>query len=421
MVKKEDEDKTRHDFTSIGEMTEFLHPEDMEAELKFKQLNGELFPEKEETSLETNVEDLPDDIPTETLDDLPPDLPGEVTEIQDEVPFEESPAFSSEFSDEIASEESFDSSLIEDVSIGEPESENIFEETLDDLPEDIPTETTEETVVYKEPENFKEVQSFAQNFSYGEIPSGGNPPFSILINNIKFQEDADNILALLREYKILNNENEKDFIKSTEFGVLLVPQINEYLAIILTHKLRRFDCDIEMGLADQIQPSKSGEKNPRGLTNKSHLHQNKTEHFELEKDHAAVAEVISSTTATLVGYVINKYHGVETAFRMLETDDLDRLHFIQNSLDQALQSLDEDTQADYTDFTENFHQLYSDLLKEIKQKALQHNANALLGVSFSLTPFLSTKNSAQNKYQLTCTATLASVTKENTTEKDETI
>jgi uncharacterized protein YbjQ (UPF0145 family) len=174
-----------------------------------------------------------------------------------------------------------------------------------------------------------------------------------------------------------------------------------------------------MGLADQIQSSKSGEQNPRGLTSKSHLHQNRSEVYVIEKNQVAVSEVIVSTTATLVGYKIHKYYGVETAFRLIETEDLDRLHFIQNSLSETLEALDEDTQSAYSDFTENFHQIYTDLLNEVKEKAIQKNANALLGASYSLTPFLSTKKSAQTKYQLTCTATLANVSKEELTEEDE--
>lgn len=418
MTNKDDDDNDnddRHDFTSIGDMTEFLHPEDMEADLKFKQLTGELFPEKEETFPETSIEDLPDSIPGE---ELPPDLPPDVLP---ELSFEELAELPSDPSEDLPTEESFDSTMVADITIGFPD-----DEISDNFPEEIPEEILneieeEEAPEFKEPENFKEVQTFAQNFSYGEIPAGGNPPFSLILKNIKYQEDADSILALLKEFKISTSENEKEFVRSIEYGTLLIPQVNEYLAILLTHKFRRFDCEIEMGLSDQIQPSRSGETNPRGLTNKTHLNQNRSEKFEFSKEQVILSEIIISTTPSLVGHKITKYQGVETAFRMIETEDLERLHFIQQRLSEALQNLDDETQSDYSDFTSNFHQIYTDLINELKEKAYKKMANALLGVSFALTPFLSGKQSSQNKYQLTCSATLVSVTKENITEEDETI
>lgn len=428
MTKKDDDNDDRHDFTSIGDMTEFLHPEDMEAELKFKQLNGELFPEKEETFQETSIDDLPDSLHEE----LPPDLPIET--LPDDA-FVENTDLSSESLEEIPVEEDFDSTLVADISIPFPleMQEEISEEiseiyNVDELqneaeilvPENI-SEVLNEPERYKEPENFKEVKTFAQNFSYAKLPAGGNPPFSLILKNIKFKEDADSILALLREYKISTPDTEKEFIRSIEFGSLLIPQINEYLAILLTHKCRRFDCEIEMGLSDQIQPSKSGEINPRGLTNKTHINQNKREKIELNNDDVVLSEIIISTTPTLVGHKITKYLGVETSFRMIETEDLERLHFIQRSLSEALQTLNEDTQADYSNFTSNFHQIYTDLINELKEKAHQKKSNALLGVSFSLTPFLTEKQTSQNKYQLTCTATLVIVTKENILEANETL
>jgi uncharacterized protein YbjQ (UPF0145 family) len=416
MVKKDDDDDNRHDFTSIGDMTAFHHPDDLEAELKFKEINT--------VQLETKIETL-----TEEEGDAE-----EVVEVQafdsaedsspPEIPLDDLPDI--DFGEPVAAEEievnteaNFDHSTLEDITIDVAEDSVFSDEITEAIPEEIQNDFAEEQITYTKPETFNEVQSFGQNFSIGELPSGGNPPFSLLIKNIQFEEDADSILGLLREYKIVNNENENEFARSMEYGNLLIPQINEYLAIILTHKLRRFACDLEMGLSDQIQPSRSGDSNPRGLINKTHLAQNKKENFNVTKDQIPLSEIIATTTSGLIGYRISQYKGVETAFRMLENADLERLHFVQDRLNQDLQQLDDDTKSDYADFTSNFHQLYSDLLNEIKERAFLKSANAVLGVNFSLTPFLAAHNHSQNKYQLTCSATLAFVIKENLQDTNE--
>jgi uncharacterized protein YbjQ (UPF0145 family) len=401
MVHKKD--KTHHDFTGVGEMTEFLHPDDEEAELKFKQLNAlnsnsplEIPPDLPHSILNEGHEEIPRESTDSEFDLFETNLPEEKTEIVD-------------------TEEIFDNSSIEDIS---------FESTavLDETPEiEAEQETTnfytedfaeEVHQVYAEPETFKDVQNFANNFSYSSPPTGGNPPFSIIIKNLKFSEDVESILIFLKEFQIITPESEEDYKKSMSYGFLLIPQISEYLAILLTHKLRRFDIDIEIGLSDQIHPSKSEEYNPRGLTSRTHLSQNKSDHHVMSRDQITPEQMLVTTTGTFVGHKIEKYLGIETAFRIIDSDDLDRLHFIQQSLNGSLDFLGNQEKNDYLDFTNNFHQIYTDLINELKEMAFQKSANSLLGLSFTLTPFLSEKNLTQNKYQLSCTATLAFIIKD---------
>ncbi len=420
--------KNSNDLTSLTDISEFLHSEDAKTEQKLKELSG-LPQGLPEIPLEEELLDVSTPQAEETLPDLP---------FEESAPLENSFDESSELSTN-DQEENFDSTLVADISFDAPlESlddfpseitpeialevlESIPAEILEEIPDEIQNEIPEEVpeVIleeYKAPEDFKEVKTFAQNFSHSELPSGGNPPFSIIVKNITLKEEADDILALLREYKIATKENENELIRSLDLGTILIPQINEYLAILLTHKLRRYNFDIEMGLSDQIQPPKDEDYNPRGLTSKLNLKQNRSENFVFKKDQVPYTDILASTTPTLVGYKITKYHGVETSFRIVESDDLERLHFIQHTMTQALDTLDDETKNDYSNFKGNFHQIYNELLNEIREHAFLKNANALLGVSFSLTPLLNVLNQNQNKYQLICSATLASVLAEMTTE-----
>ena len=59
------------------------------------------------------------------------------------------------------------------------------------------------------PENFDDVKSFGNRMSYGIAAGGGNPPFSIIIKDLKYKEDAEDILSILRSHGLLNEENEE--------------------------------------------------------------------------------------------------------------------------------------------------------------------------------------------------------------------
>ena len=78
MVDNSDDDN--HDFTSIADRTAFIHSDDLEAELKFKQLN----PANNKKDIETLSE-----VSHQQEDDLPPDLPPELSFDSEELPNEE--------------------------------------------------------------------------------------------------------------------------------------------------------------------------------------------------------------------------------------------------------------------------------------------------------------------------------------------
>ena len=101
----------------------------------------------------------------------------------------------------------------------EPEvsQENTFsDEAQDEITEEIIEEVPEETKpqpTYVEPmtppEKFEEVKNFAQNFSYGQIQGGGNPPFSIIIRNLKYTEDKEDIITILSDFALVTEQNWK--------------------------------------------------------------------------------------------------------------------------------------------------------------------------------------------------------------------
>jgi hypothetical protein len=414
----------RRDLTRLEDISEFLHSDDPDVDSKFGSFDSPPDLPVEEAELpalppDTNnlfsTEENEFNFPTET--DFQTEAEAEpLTQSVDDL--DDSFAFSAEpeaMNDEFNSEE-----LLHEVTDAPLE----YDYQIPDLSDDLSEETNEVTSQFEPStithttEKFEEVKNFAQNFSYGQVTSGGNPPFSVVIRNLKFEEDKEDIVTILRDLGFLNEKNQEDYLRALSMGSLLIPQISEYAAIVLAHKLRRFDCDLEMGLSDEVHPSKSGEHNPKGLMKRESLRQNILEHYHAsENDHdISMKEVLVSTTSTLEGYIIKKYIGVQTSFAIVDEEELERLKFVQSQershsavinydTDQAISS----KQA-FMDYKSSFEHLFVDLRNELKSRAMKEKANALLGLSYQLMPLPFEKTSqGRNCYQLTCSATLAVV------------
>jgi uncharacterized protein YbjQ (UPF0145 family) len=204
-----------------------------------------------------------------------------------------------------------------------------------------------------------EVQDFAKNISVGQALTTGNPPFSIILKSIKYTEDADDILRILKEYGIVNDSNESVFKQGLEAGSVLISQISEYAAIILTHKFRQYDLDIIMGLSDEIHPPKI--KEGKGLISKISAHQNKEEDGELNSGVESPEIILMATTPTLENYKINRYIGIITEYSKVAKEDVAKLE-------------------------EDFDQNFGSLTDKLKEKAFKLRGNAVVGVTYQMTP-----------------------------------
>ena len=440
MVKKKAADEDSIDLTRIEDLSEFLHQEDSDLDSVFETFSpnsapfnndGPTSPGLDLSSLE---EDSPPDLPLEEENNFEASSLDEVSFEMDSVDSSDEFLENNDNSSDLEVESPFESLSDLDSSFEEAsfDSENIFENEplTEDLEEDISTNTTLDHPIYNEapinhpPENFNDIKSFAQNFSYGKIsPGGGNPPYTIILRHIKFKEDADNILDLLREFGLVNDSNEKDHLRALELGSLIIPQISEYTAIILAHKFRRFDLDLQVGLSDEVHPSKSGDINPKGLIKKDNLKQNKSEAFKLSEKDLSINDIIVSTTSNLPGYQVESFIGVHSTFTIVEESELEKLQYVQKKEREKSEIFDYAVNEDESDLTSakafkdyqySFELLYEDLTNQLKQKAFTQNSNALLGLNFQLSPLQFERSQNRiNAYQITCSATLAVVSKEN--------
>ena len=240
--------------------------------------------------------------------------------------------------------------------------------------------------VMKAPETFEEVKLFAENSSFSGMGVEGNPSFSVLLKNIRYVEDVNDILSMLRELSLLSDSEEQTRTRLMR-GHLLVPRISEYAAIFLAHKLRRFDIDIQVGLSDEIHPPKHHEAPELGLTSKGSLYQNQSHHFKFDDTKLELSQIIVAATPSLEGYQVMRYLGVASEHKMMEAD-----------------LVEDETSSEIPKH-------YQELAGRLKAHALKARANAVVGLNYQLTPLPSDINHTGQKYRLSCTGNLVWVNK----------
>lgn len=263
-------------------------------------------------------------------------------------------------------------------------------------------------------ENFQDLRDFGNAITYGVVTTGGNPPYSLILRNVKFEEDAEDIKIVLREHGLLSDDNEETITQGLEQGSLLISQISEYSAIYLAHKLRRFDVELRIGLSDQLHPSKSYTREGKGLVSKYNLRQNHRESLVTSEAEVDVHDIKMTTTPTLDGYNIHRYIDVVTAHTLIEEEELKRLHNINQSMEDTedtevlLEELldqfpKEELESPMEQFDLGLNEIYKELVVELRNEAFKVEANAVVGINFNITPLIfRSGNDTSVHYKITC-------------------
>lgn len=301
---------------------------------------------------------------------------------------------------------------------GEPKSSQTLSTSPRETTHGVPTKA----------ETFSDLRDFAEHVQYGEIQSNANPPFSLIIKNIHYKEDADEVLRTLRELKLVNAQNQTIYEKSAQSGHVLISQISEYIAIYLAHKFRNMEADILVGLSDDLNPSQFYATNSRGLVNKSHVFQNKSEHQNLEQK-VRPQDIIVSTFQQLPGRNNEKYLGILTETKIIDQKVFESLpkEMIENddpvsNKNREFSLLKELHHGDIelSVYEQDMAAVYQQLFDSLRAKAVLINANAVLGISLQITPFfpaLHQSHQPQNpneqtavQYRITCTGNAVRIT-----------
>lgn len=365
----------KKDLTSIEDLGEYLHEE-----------NGTQFTDF--TLEETPSSESPENNDFGALDFGTTE---EFPESKEETPSEEETeenTFSSleEPAEEKETEDVTITNLVDETLFGNNDLEKTRSLTFDSPLLDEPTPEYKPEPVYKQPETFEEVKRFAEESSFTGMGVEGNPSFSVLIRNVKFVEDVNDIIILLKELQLLS-DSEEETRKRLSRGHILVPRVSEFAAILLTHKLRRFDIDIQMGLSDEIHPPKHHEAPEAGMVSKHSLHQNQIHHFHFDHPKLEISQIIVSATPTLQGYQVIRYLGVASEHKTVPAEMVE---------DEA---------------SEEVPRYYQELAQKLRAHAVKASSNAIVGLNYQLTPIPSEYGGIGHKYRLSCTGNLVWVNK----------
>ncbi len=387
---------SKKDLTRIEDLGEYLHELNSEEETFEVDQPADL-PElpTEETSFETTTFDSEsfsssDETFTQGSEEKVPDFQEAEVNFnlsEDEGDFS-APDFANESSGEVEEEtfphhepsDEIDSSKDEEIT-------NFETSSFDEFPEEVQEVAPISEPSFQKPETFEDLKKFAEHTSPIGMGVEGNPSFSVLLKDIKYIEDVHDIISLLKELELLT-DSEETVKQRLSRGHLLVPRISEFAAIFLAHKLRRFDIDIQVGLSDEIHPPKHQEKSETGIVSKSNLYQNQSHQFQFDNSKIELSQIILSTSSNLVGHQVIKYVGVASEHKILDSI------IVENEASDEIPS----------------H--YSELANKLKAHAVKANANAIIGLSYQLTPIPSEYGSSHSKYRLSCTGNLVWVNRQ---------
>ena len=211
------------------------------------------------------------------------------------------------------------------------------------------------------------MRDYGNAISHGPISPEANPPYSLALKHIVYEEDAQAIMAILREYGIITPENEALMEQGLEHGALLIPQVGEFVATSLAHRLRGLHLDIVCGLSEDIHLPKNYRQEARGNVSKKNLYQNVRKHSSL-KETLPWEEVTLATTPTLEGHTIQAYVGIITECSEVEESDLEALSSDGVSFEGP--------------------GIYRDLGRGLKAQASKLKAHAVVGINYQFIPTL---------------------------------
>ena len=241
----------------------------------------------------------------------------------------------------------------------------------------------------------------------------------------------EDIADILKQVGIISEDEVSSMTSTLSNGQYLISRISEYAAIILCHKLRRFDIEILMGLTEQINPPKSYDSEDRGLLTKASILNNKKFHYSHKAQEKET--ILTTTLPQLDGHIIKKYLGIITKSKQFSAKELSPNN-LEDEIMNKMEAGDKQKVLDYRlkrenylatkskieekDFlsqldekdessNSNLDDIYTGLVEKLKEKAYKHQANGVVGINFIVTPLpLQDYRSHDTIYQIQCSGNM---------------
>ena len=276
-----------NDLTKLTDLSEFEHELDQATEDYFQKkskesnLNEDNESEEltEDNSLETQESFTDEDWENESKEEFG-------TSENQEEPFEKSHPEENPLSDEdltITDWNEFEEKEEESTSFLAPDvQDEIAEETEENLPESIEEESHSSIaneIIHEELQELEMIFDPMLNF---DASSEGNPPFSILIEEIQ-EAEVQKLFKLLKKYSLVQ-DNEKESLNRIQKGEYLIPRISEFACIIITRELKHYPFKLTIGPSDKVFSSSFYiDPHPGGLPTFENIDHNKNAHIKIGK------------------------------------------------------------------------------------------------------------------------------------------
>lgn len=395
-----DDPKNKSDITRIEDLEEFEHDEeDLDDDLEEFSFD-ESIDESEDQNEDLNEDDLDaeDDLDTVNFDEF--EEQDEYEDLENDKPnnYEEQDNYFEETPHELSSDDSFlefDDEISDEPSKEDQSQQLEATKELETASSDIQAPDNVTETIFEPSKDITEISTSLNAISYGELPSPGNPPYSIKMTQIKYHEDTEFIIQILKEYHLINDDNKDDYLLSLQKGTLLIPRISEFLAITLANKLRVIQADMVIGLAHEIQTSELFNETERGLISKSSVNMNYEKNSAHQSIRTTQDDIMLATTAIPAGYHIEQHLGIAT-----ETTLLDMSQFPKESenLSETFEVLTESGQRSHP-----LSKVYSKLSQNLKHQAFKQFGNGIVNLKYEVHPIVSDADPRLHYYQVVCT------------------
>jgi hypothetical protein len=267
--------------------------------------------------------------------------------------------------------------------------------------------------VSKPRENFEDLRKFGEAITYGEVKAGGNPAYALVIKNIRTKKDKETIFEVLDEHKMTLGEMSEVIKTGLDQGALLLSQLSEYSAIYLAHRLRLLDIDIQFGLSEKMHLSKNYQSGERGLVSQHFIQQNKSVEVDLAKNQFRPQDMITATVPVLPGKKVLHYFNIISAYKNIKLSEFGSKKDGANRSEAEAQrrlgkkantpwygpGLEPDEHFDAAGEID-YQEYFDELTEELRIKAFKLGANAVIAISFQLTPLAQATGPTATQYRL---------------------
>jgi len=286
------------DLTKLTDLSEFEHELDQATEDYFQKKSEENNPKQDDENEDFDEDDSlndEDSFPEESWGDEVSEEPEadssiiETTSLQED--HTEEPPLSNEdltITDwnEFEEEEESDDAFLEQEELIEPSISTTQNEITEETQKEFSDPVTQEGSSSIEPEVHKELQELETIFDpilNFDASSEGNPPFSILIEEIQ-EPEIQKLLELLEKYSLIQG-NQKESLERIQKGEYLIPRISEFACITITRELKHYPFKLTIGPSDKVFSSSFyTDPHPGGLPTFENIDHNQNAHIKIGKE-----------------------------------------------------------------------------------------------------------------------------------------